>query len=72
MEKFSKWEIMVLHKLGVTAHDVHRTGANCYGTVWGLYNDYYLVEKTFNGYTKPEIYRILARDLLDKLGLFAE
>jgi len=63
---------MVLHKLGVTAHDVHRTGANCYGTVWGLYNDYYLVEKTFNGYTKPEIYRILARDLLDKLGLFAE
>ena len=72
MEKLSKWEIMLLHRLGVTASDVHRIGGNAYGTIWGLYNDYYYISHTISGYSKAEIYRILARDLLDKLGLFAE
>ena len=72
MEKLSKWEIKVLHKLGVTAKDVHFVRSTCWGNVYGLYNDYYLVEKCFLYYTKAEIYRILARDLLDKIGIFAE
>jgi len=69
MQTLTKEERRAARALGVSFKDVHRTGANCYGTVYGLYNNYYLVEMTFNGYSKREIYRALLRRLFDVCGL---
>ncbi len=54
--------------LNVTAADVYRDGWNCYGTVYGLYNDYYYTTMTISGYTRAEIYRELLRALIRKMG----
>ena len=71
MEKLTKYERTFAKRFGITAADVHKVRHNCYGTVYGLYNNYYLVEMTFSGYSKPEIYRALLRKLIDKCGILA-
>ena len=71
MENLTKWEIKTARKLGVSSADVHRVGANSFGVVYGLYNDYYYIAHTFNGYSKAEIYRALLRDLIEKIGVFS-
>lgn len=69
MEKLTKYEKIIARRLGVSGDDVHIVNHNSYGTVYGLYNDYYYIAKTFYGYTKAEIYRILLRDLIEKIGI---
>lgn len=69
MEKLTKYEKIIARRLGVSSKDVHFIRHNCYGTAYGLYNDYYYIAKTFFGYTKAEIYRILLRDLIEKIGI---
>lgn len=69
MEKLTKYEKIIARRLGVSGNDVHFINRNCYGDVYGLYNDYYYIAKTFYGYTKAEIYRILLRDLIEKIGI---
>lgn len=69
MEKLTKYERIIARRLGVTAQDMHFIRRTCYGDVYGLYNDYYLVQRTFYGYSKAEIYRALLRDLIDKIGI---
>ena len=68
MELLTKNEKRAARRLGVTAADLHFTGSTCYGAAYGLYNDYYLIEGIFCGYTKPEIYRALLRKLLKRVG----
>lgn len=66
--KFTKGEKKILKAMGVTMNDVHKSGSNCVGTVYGLYNPCYLVECTFNGsYTKHEIYHELVDRLFTKM-----
>lgn len=68
MELLTKNEKRAARRLGVTAADLHYTGFTSYGAAYGLYNDYYLIEGVFCGYTKPEIYRALLRKLLMRVG----
>ena len=69
MEKLTTFERAALRKLNVNYSDLHIAGANSMGIVYGLYNDYFLTEMTCNGYTKREVYRILARKLLRQCGI---
>lgn len=68
-DKLTKKEKLLARRLNVTSEDLHRSGVNSFGTVWGLYNEYYLIQATFNGYTQPQIYRALLRCLFDRLGV---
>lgn len=68
MELLTKNEKRAARRLGVTAADLHFTRSTCYGAVYSLYNDYYLIEGIFCGYTKAEIYRALLRKLFTRIG----
>lgn len=59
----------MLRKLNVTATDVYKANSTCYGTRYGIYNDYYLVDGIFSGYSRQEIYHRLVVKLFDKIGL---
>lgn len=72
MEKLTRYEKQIARKLGVTANDVYYAGSNCYGNNYGLYNSYYYTVMTFNGYSKPEIYRALLRKLIGKIGIIEQ
>ena len=67
MNKFTKQERRILKALKVSAADVHVSGANSCGTVYRLSNNYYLTEITAYGYSRREIYRILARKLIKQV-----
>lgn len=64
MDKLTRFEKAFARSIGVTAKDVHKDGANSCGTVYALYIPYYYERLTVSGYTKPEIYRLLLRDLI--------
>ena len=68
MELLTKNERRAARHLGITAADLHFTRTTSYGAVYGLYNNYYLIEGVFYGYTKAEIYRALLRKLLKRVG----
>lgn len=72
MEKLTRYEKQIARKLGVTANDVFLDGYNSFGAVYGLYNSYYCVHMTFNGYSRPEIYRALLRKLIEKIGIIEQ
>ena len=67
MENFTKQERRILKALQVSAADVHVSGANSCGTVYRLSNNYYLTEITAYGYSRRDIYRILARKLIKQV-----
>lgn len=67
MNTLTKEEKRAARSLGVSAKDVYISGANCYGTVYGLYNNYYLTELTMYGYSKREVYRALLRKLISQV-----
>ena len=70
MDKLSSYEKKVARLLNVSSNDLHKTGFNSYGTVYSLYNNYYLTEMTFSdGYSKLEIYRRLLRKLFKQLNI---
>lgn len=68
MELLTKNEKRAARRLGVTAVDLHFTRTTSCGAVYGLYNNYYLIEGVFYGYTKAEIYRALLRKLFSRVG----
>lgn len=69
MEKLTREEKKAARIIGVTSADVFPDGWNSCGRVYGLYNDYYYIRRTFCGsFSKSQIYRILLRDLLNKIG----
>ncbi len=67
--RFTRETKRFLREIGVTAADVHKENATCYGTRYGLYNDFYLVDGIFYGFTKREIYHRLVEKLLSKIGV---
>lgn len=71
MKKFSTKERAILRSFGISMNDVHRSGNNSCGTVYGLYNPYFLTEMTFCGTSdKRYIYHKLVEHLLyDQLKL---
>jgi len=69
MENFTKQERRILRALHVNAADVHAAGANSCGVVYRLSNNYYLTEITAYGYSRRDIYRILARKLIKQVGI---
>jgi hypothetical protein len=70
MEKLTKTERAFCRRAGITANDVFYDGCNSCGTVYGLYNPWYYVRLTVNGYTKRETYRLLVRALMKKCGVY--
>lgn len=64
IENLTKEERKFARVAGVSANDVHISGRNSCGTVYGLYNCYFLTELTISGYTRAEIYRLLLRKLI--------
>lgn len=72
MEKLTRYEKQIARKLGISANDVFLDGYNSFGAVYGLYNSYYYTRMTFNGYSKPEIYRALLRKLIDQIGIIEQ
>lgn len=65
MKKFTTKERAILRSMGITMNDVHKTGSNNMGTVYGLYNPYYLTEITVYGTSdKRYIYHKLVEYLL--------
>ena len=69
MEVLTKKEKAIARRFDISYKDVHVVGHNSYGTVYGLYNNYFLTEMTFNGYTKAEIYRFLLRKFIKQIGI---
>lgn len=67
--KFTREAKAILRKIEVTEKDVYKSNSTCYGTRYGLYNDFYLVDGIFYGYTKREIYHALVKKLFEKMGL---
>ena len=65
----TKAEKAIARRLGVSAADVYFSGHTCYGSAYGLYNDYYSISIISNGYNKREIYRLLLRRLFDRIGI---
>lgn len=65
MEKLTRHEKQLARRLNVSANDLYFDGRNSCGAVYGLYNNYYLIRGTFDGYSKPEIYRALLRKLIE-------
>lgn len=66
MEKLTPYEKAVARKCGISAADITCHGANSYGTVYSLYNRWFYISGTFNGYSKPEIYRALLRQFIER------
>ncbi len=69
MEKLTSKEKKAARLLKVSFNDLYISGCNSCGTVYGLYNNYYLIQGTYSGYTKIEIYRSLLRKLLKYLNV---
>ena len=65
MKKFTTKERAILRSLDISMNDVHKTGSNSTGMVYGLYNPYYLTELTVYGTSnKRYIYHKLVEHLL--------
>ena len=62
----SATEKRILRAARITAADLHYTGHNGAGAVYCLYNDWFVVGGTYNGYSRPEIYRDLARRFISR------
>lgn len=64
MKKFTTKERAMLRSMRISMNDVHKTGSNSMGTVYGLYNPYYLTEITVYGTSnKRYIYHKLVEHL---------
>lgn len=68
MNLLTKEEKRTARRLGVTAADVRRGAATCYGTNYSLLNEYYYIHAIYNGYSQAEIYRDLLRRLIRTAG----
>ena len=66
-EKFTWKEKAILKMLAITAKDVQRKNSTCYGTWYELKNHCCVCEGMFNGYSRAEIYRLLARKLIAQI-----
>ena len=68
MEKLTRYEKAVARKLGISAQGVRKVRVTCYGTVYDL-RACPVVSVTCQGYSKPEVYRLLLRQLIARAGL---
>lgn len=59
-------EKRILRAARITAADLHCTGYNDAGAVYHLLNDWFLIGGTYSGYSRPEIYRDLARKFISR------
>jgi len=68
--KLSKTARKILRQMDITSKDVHKTGSNCCGVVYGLYNPYYLTEITFYGTVdRNHIYHKLLERLWEQMRI---
>lgn len=69
-QKLSLTEKRAARRLNVSAADLHYINSTSSGAAYGLYNGYYYCTGIFSGYSKPEIYRALLRQLLTRCGFY--
>ena len=63
-DKLTRYEKAVARKCGISAADCVCTGANECGAVYTLYNPWFYICRTFNGYSRDYIYRALLREFI--------
>lgn len=66
IEKLTPYEKTVARRCGISAADIACHGRNECGAVYSLYNRWFYISGTFDGYSKPQVYRALLRQFIER------